>query len=290
MNFSILIATYFNSDYLKNCIDSILKNSYFKKHQILVHVNGNDHKAIEILKKKKIFYKNSITNLGLCKSINFISNFAKHDFLLYAHDDMYFLPYWDYYLYEEVKNFKHNKFYLSSTQISPNLLPKNSLSQHISANFGETLDNFKEKLLLENFNNFNFYDLQGSHWAPHLIHKDIWNEVGGFSEEFNLGDGSDPDLAFKLWNNGIRIFKMVSKSRVYHFGSLTTRKSSKIKKNNGSKTFLLKWGISVKLFTRHFLRRGEIYNGPLNKVNINLNYIFEFLKSKIKFFYFKLNA
>ena len=46
----------------------------------------------------------------------------------------------------------------------------------------------------------------------------------GFSEEFNPGFGSDPDLNMKLWKYGVRIFKGISKSRVYHFGSLTARK------------------------------------------------------------------
>ena len=31
--------------------------------------------------------------------------------------------------------------------------------------------------------------------------------MGGFSEEFFPGTGSDPDLNIKLWNAGVRIFK-----------------------------------------------------------------------------------
>ena len=41
---------------------------------------------------------------------------------------------------------------------------------------------------------------------------------------------------------GVRIFKGINKSRVYHFGSLTTRKNKELLRNNGNKTFLLKWG------------------------------------------------
>ena len=78
---------------------------------------------------------------------------------------------------------------------------------------------------------------QGSHWAPHVVHKDLWNEVGGFSEEFNPGDGSDPDFCYKLWNKNIRIFKTFSKWKVYHFGSATTRKSKNITINKGTKIF-----------------------------------------------------
>ena len=80
------------------------------------------------------------------------------------------------------------------------------------------------KKILENYQNYNFYDFQGSTWAPHLIHKDIWNKVGGFSEEFYPGTGSDPDLNMKLWKQGIRIFKGINKFKVYHFGSIVTRR------------------------------------------------------------------
>lgn len=38
MKFSILIPTWNNLDFLKLCINSIEKNSYFK-HQIIIYVN-----------------------------------------------------------------------------------------------------------------------------------------------------------------------------------------------------------------------------------------------------------
>ena len=57
-----------------------------------------------------------------------------------------------------------------------------------------------------------------------LIHKEMWNKVGGFSEEFFPGTGSDPDFNMKLWNIGVRIFKGINDFKVYHFGSIVTRK------------------------------------------------------------------
>ena len=74
------------------------------------------------------------------------------------------------------------------------------------------MNNFDEEKLLDNYSKFEFRDLQGSHWAPHIIHKEIWDKVSGFSEEFNPGFASDPDLNMKLWNIGVRIFKGVSLS------------------------------------------------------------------------------
>ena len=65
---------------------------------------------------------------------------------------------------------------------------------------GYNIDTFDEKKLLDNYDKIKFHDFQGSTWAPSLVHKDIWGKVGGFSEEFSPGLGSDPDFNLKLWN------------------------------------------------------------------------------------------
>ena len=41
------------------------------------------------------------------------------------------------------------------------------------------------------------------------LKKDLWEKVGGFSEEFNPGFASDPDLNMKLWIEGILEFLKV---------------------------------------------------------------------------------
>ena len=97
-------------------------------------------------------------------------------------------------------------------------------------------------------------DLQGSHWAPHLIHKDLWKSIGGFSEEFNPGIASDPDFNLKLWKAGVRIFKGLNDFKVYHFSSITTRKKKNFIQNKGDKTFLKKWGFSTKFFKKYYFR------------------------------------
>ena len=54
----------------------------------------------------------------------------------------------------------------------------------LKLNCGETYLDFDEKFLLENYKKINIHDNQGSHWAPHLINRSIWERVGGFSETF----------------------------------------------------------------------------------------------------------
>ena len=282
--FSIIIPTFNNFEYLKLCIGSLKKNSKYN-HEIIFHINDGSDGTLNFVKSNGYSYTHSDLNIGLCTSINRAAKLSTTDYILYSHDDMYFCPNWDDVLIKEVKLIQHDEFYLSGTMIEAN-------SGHIIHNFGETINNFREDELLSKYKQINFYDHQGSHFAPHLVSKKMWNKVGGFSEEFNPGDGSDPDLCMKLWLSGVRIFKGVSKFKVYHFNSLTTR-NSKIKLNNGTKQFMFKYGFNPKFFRKHYLRGGNSiipYIGKLNDPEISLKYFLDLLINKLKIFLLKLRS
>jgi len=274
MEFSILIPTLNNINYLKILISSIKKNSSFD-HQILVHVNENFDDTINYLKKENIEFTYSEKNIGLCSSVNKVSKLSTKKYILYSHDDMYFLPNWDLILKNEINKIKDNMFYLSATMIQ-------KTGADLILDCGDTYNNFNENYLLNNYTKINKIDHQGSHWAPHLIHKDIWDAIGGFSEEFNPGDGSDSDLNMKLWKLGVRYFKGINDFKVYHFSSISMRKKNDLIKNNGSRTFLKKWGVTTKFFFKYYLKTGSIYNGSLEEPKISLLFLLELLICKIK--------
>jgi glycosyltransferase involved in cell wall biosynthesis len=285
---SIIIPTFNNLKYLELCIKSLEKNSHFK-NQILLHINEGSDGTIEYAKKKKITFTHSINNDGLCIGCNRIAKKSSHDYILYSHDDMYFLPNWDLILLNKVKTLKTKNFYLSSIMINgdPNL------NGHLNLHAGDKVENFDENFLLNNYKKLEHNDFEGSTWAPHLIHKDLWNKVGGFSEEFSPGIGSDPDLNMKLWQLGVRIFKCIGKSKVYHFGSVTLHKNQKslFKKNQGSianKIFLLKRGISIKFFKKHYLKSHLFHNDDLKNPNKNVFFYKDLIKDKIAYLYYKL--
>ena len=272
--FSILIPSFNNLNYLKLCLKSIFKNS-INNHEIIIHVNEGSDGTLEYLKNSKLKYTFSNKNIGLCTAINSLAKLSSTKYILYAHDDMYFCPGWDKYLMDEVKSIGHGNFYLSGTMIEPN-------SGHIVFNCGENAETFNENKLLLNYNNLNFYDHQGTHFAPHLVTKEMWNKVGGFSEEFNPGIASDPDFNMKLWNQGVRIFKGLANFKVYHFSSITTRKKHSLKLNKGDKTFLKKWGITTKFFKKYYLKSKTKYLAPLPEPKITLNYLIELILCKIR--------
>jgi hypothetical protein len=110
----------------------------------------------------------------------------------------------------------------------------------------------------------------------------MWNKVGGFSEEFNPGIGSDPDFNMKLWNQNVRIFKGLNDFKVYHFGSLTTRKKKNITQNRGDRTFLKKWGITTKFFKKYYLKSKSRFEGPLTEPKKNIDFYLNLIICKIK--------
>jgi GT2 family glycosyltransferase len=96
-------------------------------------------------------------------------------------------------------------------------------------------------------------DWSGSTWPPTLVHREIWDLIGGYSVEFSPGLYSDTDFSARLFLSGVRYFKGVNKSRVYHFEA---RSTGRVKKNNGNRQFLFKWGIVSSAFMKHILHRG----------------------------------
>jgi len=282
--FSILIPTFNNLQYLKFCIRSIKNNSKYT-NQIIAHVNIGNDGTIDFLKQENIDYSYTEYNSGICEGINKAAKLAKYDYLLYAHDDFYFCPNWDEILQKEVRKIGHNNFYLSGTMMNEG---------QIRFNCGDTPDSFDEQKFLDNYKDHNHYDFQGSTWAPSLVHRDTWNKVGGLSEEYFPGTGSDPDFNKKLWDLGIRIFKGINNFKVYHFGSVVLRnKLNMIKKNNhygsrGAKLFLLKWGISIKFFKKFYLESNTKYSGPLKDPKFSFKFLIYLIKSKINYFYLKM--
>ncbi len=276
--FSIIIPTFNNLKYLKLCLKSIKKNSKFN-HEIIIFVNDGSDGTLDFVKDNKFKYCFSKENVGLCKAVNQAAKLVKSDYLIYAHDDMYFCPGWDIAFDKEIK--KHNKdkdFFLSGTMIQP-------FNSFIYMDCGKKIEDFNEQKLLKNYNSIEFEDFQGSTWSPSLIPLKTWNKVNGFSEEYTYGLGSDPDFNMKLWKIGVRLHKGLGNCRVYHFSSLTLR--SKVW-NDGHKIFLLKWGISIKFFKKYYLNSDKKFIGELENPRTNISYIFNFFICKLKYYYLKI--
>ena len=277
--FSIIIPTYNNINYLKICLESLKKNSKYN-HEIIVHVNEGIDGTLDYIKRNNdLTFSYSKENAGVCVAFNDAVKKATKKYIVLGHDDMYFCPDWDAVFYNELKKHDENKdFFLSGTMVQP-------FESYINLNCGKTYIEFNEKKLLSKLPDIKFNNFQGTHWQPSLIPVSTWNKVGGFSLEFSPGLGSDPDFNMKLWKIGVRLFKGLGDCRVYHFSSISLRKKSW---NNGAKTFLLKWGISIKFFKKYYLRTNEKYDGELVEPKKNIKYYASLLSCRLKYIYYRI--
>lgn len=241
------------------CVYSIRKHSAFN-HQIILHINDGSDGTLQWAREEMIAHTCTSANEGICVAVNLAGGIATEDYVVYMNDDMYVLPGWDTTIMDEIKKLDTDCFMFSSTMIEPT---DHSNPSVIVKNYGTSLETFNEALLLKEYNTFEKKDWYGSTWPPTIVHRKYWHITGGYSIELSPGMSSDDDFAMKMWAAGCRIFRGIGNSRVYHFQSKSTLR---VKKNNGRKQFLMKWGINQSTFNKYYLlRTGALYAGPVKE-------------------------
>jgi GT2 family glycosyltransferase len=284
--FSIIIPTWNNLNYLKLAINSINTNSKHQ-HQIILHVNDGSDGTLSYVQQlsaqyTNIQFTNSSENIGICYAVNLAASIATQKYIVYLNDDMVVLPEWDVNLLKFAHQIEQNTnmFMLSGTMIE-HAQSKNKCN--IIANYGNNIQNFEYDRLLNDIKEGKCTknDWLGSTWPPTLVPTELWHKVGGYSIEFSPGMSSDNDFTMKLWHAGCRIFVGVGDSLVYHFGCIST---NKIKRNNGRKMFMHKWGITQKDFDTLFINRGKTISraDALHELDSNILQSSHFKLARIK--------
>jgi hypothetical protein len=136
--------------------------------------------------------------------------------------------------------------------------------------------------LLKEYASLPFNDWNGASWPPNVVHRHLWHLVGGYSIEFSPGMYSDPDFSMKLWQAGVRLFKGVSQSRVYHFMSKSTGKLKKEANKNGKREFLDKWQMTSRTFYRYYLGMGTSFEGVRKEPEKSVRYALKTLGNSLK--------
>ena len=261
--FSIVIPSWNNLAYLKLCIESLRKHSSFE-HEIIVHLNDGSDGSLDWVRSQGIRYTQSDKNVGVCLAVNHLVATASYDWVLYMNDDMVAAPGWDVGFAEAIASLDTDLAMYFGTLIQPEIGKSETM---IKRNFGLAPQEFDEKRFLAECMSDKRSDLEGAASQPTLVHRKWWNMVGGYSLEFSPGMSSDDDLLMKFWVAGCRNYRVVGKSRFYHFGCKST---GRIKHNLGGRIFVMKWGITQIEFHRLYmpsLRRSDKGNTVSNPHN-----------------------
>ena len=133
--FSIIIPTFNNIEYLKLCIKSIKKNSFYD-HELIIHINEGTDGTLEFVKNCNFKYSYSKKNSGVCVAFNEAVKLSNSKYVVLAHDDMYFCPKWDKVFANEISKIDDDKdFFLSGTMVQP-------FESYLVLNCGNTYQDF----------------------------------------------------------------------------------------------------------------------------------------------------
>jgi glycosyltransferase involved in cell wall biosynthesis len=263
--FTIGFPTWNRLNYVKACVESIIKNSAFE-HEIIVHINGCTDGTVEWatdMKNKYSFfdYTYSDKNLGVVLGHNIAINKGTKDVVLISDNDILFFPGWDI----ELVNFAENndadkKWWINSTPIEPR---GDSPSCIAPMNYGTTIEEFNWDAVLLDINYLRgFKKSVNSNVCPALLWRDSFDSINGLNEELGLGLGAEDDFAFRMWKHvGCRNFVTVPNSLVYHFAaglsgvqSWPDRQSHMNFRDN---YFIQKYAMCKEEFIFNILRRGK---------------------------------
>lgn len=257
--FSIIIPTWKNLDYLDLAYRGIVRNSA-ADHEVVVFFNEFDADCERWLEGHDVVHASSPENLGVCAAVNRASELVTTDYVCFLNDDMYVLPDWDTALaaYLGISD----KLWLSGTAVEAGKATACYIGGH---DYGHSPADFEEERLLAEYETLKRSYNVVSTWTPTLLSRSDWEAIGGFDEAYFPGNGSDPDLAMKMYEYGCRYFIGVGTSLVYHFSRRTIARFDDSRKQvmDPKAYFKKKWGISRKKFLNKVIRRDEVIREDL---------------------------
>ncbi len=228
----IIIPTLNNPLHLELALKSIEKNSFYK-HSIFVFFNNAiyahelDAIANRTLFEHKYQWGAHSSNAGIAYAVNQATSWGEDKHIYLMDDDMYLTEGWDVQLMDFVTQNdlgREEPLFVCSTMIEP----ESSAIHSMPGNFGN-IDTFEEERLVVAAKNMLKLDPVVNTYQPVLIDRATWEKVGGYSEKFFPGIGTDDDLAKKFYDEGCRNFVGCPSSLVYHFQSVSTNRINRQK-------------------------------------------------------------
>ncbi len=211
---SIVIPVYNNYHYTKLCLQSILNNTQDVSYEVIIADDNSTDKTKDMdkyIKNIKIIRNNE--NLRFLKNCNNAAKYASGEYILFLNNDTQVQKGWLSALVSTIK--KEKDVGLVGSKL---IYPDGSLqeaggiiySDASGCNYGR---NDNPDQLWYNY----MKEVDYISGAAIMLKKDLWNEIGGFDEEFAPAYYEDTDLAFNIrYNKGLKVI-YEPKSVVVHF-------------------------------------------------------------------------
>ena len=211
---SIIILNYNGEQFLKNCIESIVKETNLDFELIVVDNNSPDKSGERLLKKypEHLFIIND-KNLGVSAGLNIGIKNSRGEYIVLLNNDLIVAPYWLEYLFKAVKKYGPGLYQPKFLKMMNNEIIDSTGNLVNIFGFGFSRDKGKKDNLEHNKTENIGFAAGTCLFCP----KEIFNKVGLFDEDF-FAYNEDLDLG---WRARLQNFKSyyVPESIVYHYGS-----------------------------------------------------------------------
>lgn len=249
-------------DYVIGLLDSLVANTQFEKHEVLVLIDSDNQNTYERLldyKKNKPnikIHKNTTGyRIGYQKNISILFGNASNDIVCYLQSDMVVSPEFDKYFLEALA--EDDNRVITMARIEPPIHPESP--EKITKSFGLTPDEFQYDEFMEFAKNLTKENrpLVYGHFAPFgLYKKTYFDRLGGFDTRFRCSR-EDSDFIIRLAACELNALETWNAS-VYHYTCVSSRGKEWYKNNDKQveitngwqgradqeelKRFIRKWG------------------------------------------------
>jgi GT2 family glycosyltransferase len=219
--FSVIIVNYNGKNYLKNCINSILKNSY-DDYEIIIADNNSTDGSVSFIENEfsasldRIRFIKLDKNYGPAKARNEAAKIARGVYLGFLDNDTEVDPDW---MTNAVKYFKDD---MNVGILQCKLLMLKNKKQFDYA--GEYLSSLGFLVHRASFRE----EDRGQYDAPEdilaaksagmFIRKDVFEKIGGFDEDYFIFV-EETDLGWRCWLAGYRVIFAYDSVVYHHFSS-----------------------------------------------------------------------
>lgn len=219
---SIIIPVYNQFHYTYNCIDSIIANSGEIKYEIIVANDCSTDQTSRIDEViQGIVLINNAENLNFLKNCNNAAKYAKGKYILFLNNDTQVQPNWLAPLVDLIEKDKQIGM-VGSKLINPDGTLQEAggiiFKDGSPCNYGRGSDPD-----LPEFNYVKEVDYISG--ASIMILRSLWEEIGGFDEEFAPAYCEDSDLAFTVRKLGYKVMYQ-PRSVVVHFEGISNGKDT----------------------------------------------------------------
>lgn len=194
----ILIVVHNEFEFVRNCIDSLYKNT--KNFNLFIWDNASDKQTKEYLekiqKKKNVKLYKSEQNVGFVIPNNTMAKDSKSPYLILLNSDTEVRPYWD----KVLVGFLEKNKDVGACGFQGGIVNEQGLG--VSINFGYDVDYICGYCL--------------------CIPRKIYKEFGLFDENIKFAYCEDSDFSFRLREKNKKIYACYSTDLVVHYGNRTS--------------------------------------------------------------------